>query len=148
MIFQWFAKYADAVSRVQGRDDDAVALFVDESCGKALIASAAGRTERVEANCVDCLNAFFQAVLYIDQIFFEIGAEFLERFDAVRQAGDGVADRSGVFVRQKLFQFYMKERHIAGQCKHEGAEDDEGYCVWGKGNAHVVDYSMPETCNI
>jgi len=141
MILERLAKNADIVARVEARDDDAVAMLVDEGRGKALIASAAGRAERVKADGMDGLDALFQAVLDGDEVFLERRAEFFQCIGAASQAHDRITDRIRILVRQEFFELCVEMYDIASEAKDDCSEDDEGDRVRVEGNIHVVDYS-------
>lgn len=123
MILDRLAKNANVVARVERGDDNTVASFVDEGCGKALIASATSSTEWIETDSVHSLDALFQAAFDADEVFLQIRSEFLECIGTADQINDGIADRCSVLVRQEFFELHIQINNVSSQGKYDSREN-------------------------
>ena len=84
------------VARIQARDDDPVALFVDEGCGKTLVATSAGTLEWIETDRMDRLNTLSQAPFDASKVGFHLGTECLQFIKVARDVGKGITDIMGI----------------------------------------------------
>lgn len=117
---------ADAVARIEARDDDAVALLGQECRGEALVASAAGALEGIEAYGMDRLDALLQAILDGGQIAFQFGLECLQFLDIVRGEAERVRHMLAVYAYEEASEFGIHHDDEDKEDDRHDAEYDDG----------------------